>query len=269
VIITIVTPSLNGAEFLRECIESVRTQQTAGVEVEHVLVDGGSTDGTCELAASLGAVVMTREERSPYAALNKGSFASSGTFLGALGCDDVLLPGALAAVARGDELSGARWVIGKTQWYDGRSSRGTVPAPPRWLTAPVYASLGWSCIPHPSTFVRRDLFEELGGFDPSFVYAGDYDFFARLLQRREPFDAIGRPLCAWRRDGSNLSMSPDPARQAEIDRVRDRYAPGSPTRRAFYRGALKVWLNGTNPKWFACKRIDAYAARARHWRPAV
>ena len=51
-IVTIVTPTLNAVDFLKECIESARRNATRGIEIEHVIVDGGSTDGTVELARS-------------------------------------------------------------------------------------------------------------------------------------------------------------------------------------------------------------------------
>ncbi|MFX9680544.1 glycosyltransferase, partial [Acinetobacter baumannii] len=53
--VSVVTPTLNGVEYLRECIESSRASARNGIEVEHVIVDAGSTDGTVELAQSLGA----------------------------------------------------------------------------------------------------------------------------------------------------------------------------------------------------------------------
>jgi glycosyltransferase involved in cell wall biosynthesis len=261
-IVTIVTPSLNGIEYLRECIESVRRQETRRVTVEHIFVDGGSTDGTPEFARSQGCTVLTREERSPYAAVNKGSFSSTGTLLGTIGCDDIMLPGALDAVAQHYERTGAKWLIGSCQWLNTRGIRGVVHPPPYWLSASMFASLGWSCIPHISAFVHRDLFNELGGYNSHFMYAGDYEFFARLLQRHESFVRIAQPLCAWRRHDTGLSQAMSPALSAEIQWVQERYGPASPWRQTLYRYFLKLWLNGTNPKWFTFKRVDTLRARS-------
>jgi glycosyltransferase involved in cell wall biosynthesis len=96
--VSVVTPTLNGVEYLRECIESSHASARNGIEVEHMIVDAGSTDGTVELARSLGATVLQGKDRGIFDAINKGSFAASGELLGFLGADDVLLPGGLEAV---------------------------------------------------------------------------------------------------------------------------------------------------------------------------
>jgi Glycosyl transferase family 2 len=62
-IVTVVTPTLNAVNYLRECIESARRNESPGVEVEHVIADGGSTDGTVELAESYGLRVLKGEGR--------------------------------------------------------------------------------------------------------------------------------------------------------------------------------------------------------------
>lgn len=93
-ILTIVTPTLNAVDYLKECIESARRNATRGIEIEHVIVDGGSTDGTVELARSYGLRVMQGKDSGIFDAINKGSFNSSGELLGFLGADDVMLPGA-------------------------------------------------------------------------------------------------------------------------------------------------------------------------------
>ena len=84
-IVTVVTPTLNGVRHLRECIESARRNKSRGIEVEHVIVDGGSTDGTVELARSYGLRVMQGKDKGIFDAINKGSFASSGELLGFFG----------------------------------------------------------------------------------------------------------------------------------------------------------------------------------------
>lgn len=260
-LVTIVTPSLNGIEFLAQCIESTRRQQSRNVEIEHIFVDGGSTDGTVELASAEGCKVITREEDSVYVALNKGARSSAGALLGSIGCDDILLPGALDAVVRHYQRTGARWLVGGCRVIDGRgASRGSYRAPPRWLSVPMLASLEWNCFPNISTFIDRDLYFEYGGYDERFVYAGDYDLYARMLTDRS-FDRITRALAGVRHHGANWSMSPDPRRLAEDRSVTRQYGPESPWRRAGYRYLMKLWLNGANPSWFAHKRINGIRGR--------
>ena len=244
--------------YLDECIESVKIQRSENVDVEHMIVDGGSTDGTLEFARRRGCTVMTGKDEGTFDAINKGSFAAQGELLGFLGCDDILLPGALEQVVQTYERSGRRWVGGGIRWLDGRGTpRGDLAAPPRWINMPMFASLGWNCIMHMATYVNSELFRELGGFRKEMKYAGDYDFFLGAVAI-EPFARIGRTLaCFRRRHGDNQSMSITPKHRTEIDAVERQFGPSREWKKQYYRYLLKFWLNATNPSWFACKRIDA------------
>ena len=211
-IVTVVTPALNGMRWLPECIDSTQHQAGPDIEVEHIVVDGGSSDGTPDYAASRGCTVLTREEPSIAYAINKGAFSSSGELIGFLGCDDILLPGALDAVAGHYRRDGRRWLVGGVRWLDERgASRGEIQAPPSWVNAPVLASLGWNCIAPMSTFVRRSFFEELGGFDSTFAHAMTMSSLSGP-SRREPFARVARTLSA--RAGDTRRHEHGPQRRA-------------------------------------------------------
>ena len=260
-IVTVVTPTLNAMEYLPECVESTRRQRTNSVDIEHVIVDGGSTDRTVEFARSQGCVVTTGKDDGIFDAINKGSFNSNGVLVGFLGADDTLLPGALDAVVRAFERQGAHWLVGRVRWTDARGvERGDLWAPPSWVTASMLASLGWNCIPHTSTYMHRQLFEQLGGFDKAFKYSGDYDFFVRA-RRRSTFLRIPRAISCFRRHGENMSMRMDADQLAENEAVAQRFGPSAPWQRMAYRYLLKLWLNGENLPWSVRKRLDAARTR--------
>jgi glycosyltransferase involved in cell wall biosynthesis len=253
-IITVVTPSLNGIRYLRECIDSTKRQESDRVEVEHIIVDGGSTDGTPEYAASRGCKVMYREG-GIYDALNIGSLSARGLFLGILGCDDFLLPGALNAIVDNYERHGRRWIVGSCRWLDARGRDiGKFRSPPEWLTASMLASLGWSCVPTTSTYLHKELLADLQGFNEAFVYCGDYEFFLRALQR-ERFSRIDQVLSCCYRHGDNMSMRHDDIYRSEIKMIAERYAPATRLRRQAYRFLLQSWLNATNPWWLTMKMV--------------
>jgi glycosyltransferase involved in cell wall biosynthesis len=257
-LISVVTPTLNAIRYLRDCIESIELQESADVHVEHIVVDGGSSDGTVELARSAGCTVMTGKDEGIFDAINKGSFNSHGVLIGFLGADDILLPGALDTVAVHYRRDGRRWLSGGGRWLDGDGrSRGDIAAPPPWITAPMLASLGWNCISHPATYVHRELFEELGGFDKRFRYFGDYDFVLRALAR-EPFCRVNRKLFSTRRHGANASMQQTPVHWAETKEIMQRYGPSSRWKQLMYRYQLKVWANAASPGWYLHKRIDRF-----------
>jgi glycosyltransferase involved in cell wall biosynthesis len=260
VLVSIVTPSLNGMDFLAECIQSVKSQSSPSVDVEHILVDGGSTDGTPELAAAAGCTVLTREERNITYALNKGIRHAAGTLVGFLGCDDILLPGALDTVVRRYERDGRPWLIGGCRWIDAHGrSKGDHKPPPNWLAPSMLASLAWSPFPAIATFSRRDFLEELGFFDVWFYYAADFDLFVRA-RSREPYSHIYRTLAAQRRHGDNTSMERNTVHEAELAAINRRHGPpGSGTRTA-YRYGTKLILNGQSPRWMLHKRLEKWRA---------
>jgi glycosyltransferase involved in cell wall biosynthesis len=260
-LISVVTPTLNGIRYLRNCIESTRDQASSTVRVEHIIVDGGSTDGTVEFARTQGCTVITGKDEGIYDAINKGSDMAKGELLGVLGSDDMFVPGALDTVARRYQQDRRRWLVGGERWLDAEGGRrGDIAAPPTWITTPMLGSLGWMYMQHPATYVHRDLFKELGGYDISFRYYGDYDFVLRALER-EPFSRINRTLTMCRRHGGNASMQQSPVHSKETRRIMLQYGPSSRRQELMYRYLLKVWVNGTNPGWFLHKRMDAVRAR--------
>jgi len=96
--ISLITPTLNAATYLEQALSSVREQQVA---VEHVAVDGGSTDGTLELLHESGARVISEPDSGLYDAINKGVAVSTGDVVGFLNADDLLPAGALSAIVDG------------------------------------------------------------------------------------------------------------------------------------------------------------------------
>ena len=98
--ITLITPVLNRADLLSDALNSVALQGYS--EVEHIVIDGGSTDGSQNiLKHAHGIQWLSEPDRGPFDAINKGIRRATGDIIGHLAADDILLPGALAAVAEG------------------------------------------------------------------------------------------------------------------------------------------------------------------------
>lgn len=256
-IVTIVTPTLNAAEYLKECIESARRNATREIEIEHVIADGGSTDGTVELARSYGLRVLQGKDKGIFDAINKGSFDSSGELLGFLGADDVMLEGGAAAVVQAYRASGRRWVVGGIKWTDAKGrSLGSLAAPPNWMTPKMLISLGWNPIMHMGTYFSRGFFKELGGFDISYRDAGDYEMFCRALTRA-PYGRIDRPIACFRRTGMNNSAIHGARSTAEWARILAEHGPASNAQRVLWRFLLKAYFNLGNPDWLLAKMADS------------
>lgn len=254
--VSVVTPSLNGMDYLAECVHAVRTQESSDIEIEHILVDGGSTDGTPEYAAEMGCTVLTREEENPTFAMNKGFKHASGTLVSVLACDDVLKPGAVEAVVQRYRREGRRWLTGDGEWMDAQGNGFAVQqAPPTWAGSRFLATLGWSPFVAPATFFERDLLEELGYFDVDYYYAADYEFCLRALSR-SPFSRVRHRVAGIRRHGGNLSKEQSPQHERELREIVEQYGPQSRPMRTVSKLGVKVFLNARNPAWAARKRLD-------------
>ncbi|WP_131195060.1 glycosyltransferase family 2 protein [Lichenihabitans psoromatis] len=260
-IITIVTPTLNGADFLLSCIQSVQRNRHPTYEIDHVIVDAGSTDGTIEIAKANGLRIIQGKDKGIFDAINKGSFDSKGDLLGFLGSDDLMLDGALLEIADTYRKTNATWVVGGILWIDEfGKDLGALAAPPSWMNAKVHACLSWNPIMHMSTYFSRQFFTELGGFDISYRDAGDYELFARALARK-PYARIGRPLTCFRRTRRNNSVVNKVRAQSEADKVLASFGPKSEMTRTFWRATMKLWFNLRNPNWMTHKAFSRLRTR--------
>jgi glycosyltransferase involved in cell wall biosynthesis len=248
-LVSIITPVLNGGSYFRACLESV---QAEGPEVEHIVLDGGSTDGSAELAQSFPVRFLSQPGTGLTARMNNGYRVAEGRLLGFLGADDILLEGAVAAVAAAHRRSERRWFVGGLRWIDAEGrSLGDFGAPPRWLTAAAYESLDWSVISILATYFDRDLFWELGGYDEKISIAADYELIARAL-RKERFQRIDRPLALWRRHGENFSVVHKELAEREAAAVRQSLRIRQGFTHSLRQLAMKLWINLSNPGW--CRR---------------
>lgn len=253
--LAIITPTRNAADYLVECIESVRPEAAPGWAIEHILVDSGSVDGTLDIAERMGVRVEHVDPVTVAHSMNEGISRVDADLIGFLGGDDAMLPGTVGEVAAWYQRRTSDWFTGSTRWIDSHSrSIGVLRAPPRWMTAEIYASLGWSALMMQSTFHTPALWAAVGGYDATYEYAPDYEFFSRCL-RFSPFDRTNRVLGAYRIHGNQLSMSLSDDKRAENDSITATYGPPPGAKRSLNRYLMKVWMNGVSPGWFLRKKL--------------
>jgi glycosyltransferase involved in cell wall biosynthesis len=179
--ISLVTPSLNQGKFIRATIESVLAQGYP--DLEYFVQDGGSTDGTLEILREyVGRVPFVSEKDAGQAdAINRGLSRATGEVLGYLNSDDVLLPGALAAVggafASDPDLA---FVWGRAAYLDEAGN----PVAPYLARPDAIERLADACfIAQPAAFFRRRVREDIGPFDVSLHHTMDYDYWLRIAAR--------------------------------------------------------------------------------------
>jgi GT2 family glycosyltransferase len=215
--ISVITCTWNSEPWLAEAIDSVRTQDHPGVE--HIFVDGGSTDRTLEIIASYGCATKVLEniQGGISRAMNEGAKVATGDVIAHLHSDDYYAgPTTLSRVADGLARSGAKWLVGRTATL----CDGTIrpPLPQRPYSAFQFRSRGF-CIAHPATFVDREMFLSAGMFDETLRYAMDIDLWLRLIPLADPC-VLEETLTVFREHAGSLSTAQrDKARREEL-RVR-------------------------------------------------
>ena len=180
-LISIITPCLNRVEYVRAAIESVQIQDYP--RVEHIITDGGSTDGTLDILRSYPRLqVVSGPDRGMYDAINKGIQLAHGQVVGLLNTDDLYAEGCFQAVAAAFEQNPQALAVvgGVTTFRDGENGPVTVDNVPAIEPEELWTRLIEG---HPVTnawFFRPVLFERVGLFDDRYRYSADRLFLIRL-----------------------------------------------------------------------------------------
>lgn len=207
--VSVVTPCLNAAATIQRTLDSVRDQ---GVEIEHIVVDGGSTDGTVDiLAASPGVRYVSGPDEGLSDAVNKGIEMATGDLIGWLNADDWYLPGAVQAVVDAAvENPAAQWITGRCPIVgeDGEEIRHGVTRYKNFLLRhySFRAFLTQNFVSCPATFVRAEAYQQAGPYVVSQHYAMDYDMFLRLARVGDPI-VLDRDLAVFMMAEGTKSMS--------------------------------------------------------------
>ena len=224
--VTIVTPSYNQAPYLSWNLRSVAGQR--GVAVEHLLLDGGSTDHTREvIAADGGHLAWWRSEKDAgqTAALIEGFERASGDILGWINSDDFLWGDeALSHVARAfAENPEAVMVTGDTVLTDEDGQ----PVLMDMVWRPSARQMRYNmAVPQQSTFFRASAYRQAGGINPEFSYCMDFDLFQRL-SRLGSIVRIPLTLAAFRLQRASKTATLGEVFRREMVACQGRYGSGA------------------------------------------
>lgn len=239
---SIITCVWNSEPYIEQCIQSVQSQLHS--DIEHLFVDGGSTDGTLERIQQLpGNVRYVTGVRGGIAhAMNVGAQLAEGEFIAHLHGDDWYLhPNVIGHVEAALSVSAADWLYGRAV-----DDMGGILSYPSWKV-PEFSFkniLSKNFISHPTVFIRRSIFEKVGGFNEEYKYAMDYDLWLRLAKSSQP-TYLAEYLTAFRRHAGSASTANPVATFKEDLAIRLNHARGT---------SFSPWMFKAIHNWRSCKR---------------
>jgi glycosyltransferase involved in cell wall biosynthesis len=231
--VTVVVPHYNYGQYLPDAVRSAVEQR--GVDVDVIIVDDRSTDGSVEVARRLASedprvkLVEHAQNQRHIRTYNDGLSRATGTYVVLLSADDALAPDALTrAVALMEEHRNVGLVYGRVEWFD---SEMPSFAPSRqwwqvwdgaeWIDR--VARRGRNAIVNPEVVMRRSVYESIGGYDDKFPHAGDMYMWLQAAARAD-IAFVGGPRQAGYRDhGANMHSRDYGAILHDMSEVRDVY----------------------------------------------
>lgn len=182
--ISVITAVYNNRETIAQALDSALAQDHPNVEL--IVIDGGSTDGTLDVLQGYAdrlAVLVSEPDRGIYDALNKGIARASGEVVGFLHSDDLLADASvlsrIGSAFADPEVDAA---YGDLLYVKKDDPSRVVRSWRADAFTPAKLAHGWMP-PHPTFYVRRTVYQRLGGYDTSYRIAADYDCMLRLLGR--------------------------------------------------------------------------------------
>jgi len=263
--LTLVTPSFNRLTYLEDTIQSVLGQDFP--DLQYIIIDGGSEDKSVELIKKYSNEIFYWEsepDQGQYHAINKGFQKGLGDIMGWLNSDDILLPGALNAVARiFSDCPEIEWVTGLSSNIDKDGFLYQAKIQYRYtkesfLMGPVRG------IQQESTFWRRSLWDKAGGsLDESYKLAADYELWCRFFEHARLYH-VNLPLGAFRRHGNQTTQHKREQYLKELHTIQKNYRSKlSPFQKVY--GLVKALIEQKIMKKFIYQNTISYKFRKHRY----
>jgi len=182
--VSIITIVHNNRATMEDCVKNVLSQSYK--EIEYIVVDGGSNDGTIDIIQAYRERIsqwISEPDQGIYDAMNKGLKMATGEVIGFLHSSDLYAhPRVIEEVAQVFGNSHVSSVYGDLQYVDKENLNRVIR---NWKSSPYRHGKfrqGWMP-PHPTFFVRKEIYEKYGYFNTHFRIAGDYELMLRFLER--------------------------------------------------------------------------------------
>lgn len=189
--ISIITSCLNNVNTIKYAVKSINDQTYHNIE--YILVDGGSNDGTVEFLDSLNSLnfkhsfkILKQPDRGIYHGLNSGVGMATGDYIGFLHSDDILENNrVIVNLVNALKQSDAQIVYADLVYVDKENVDKVIRYWKSTRFKPRYLKYGW-LPPHPTLFVHRSIYEQYGNYDTSFKIAADYNFILKIFKTNIP-----------------------------------------------------------------------------------
>lgn len=238
---SIITPSYNQAAYIEQTILSVQRQ--AGVEKEHIVIDGQSNDGTIEVLKKFPQLIWVSEKDKGQAdALNKGLKIATGDIIGWINSDDYYADAALASVAEYFKDPATMWVIGNLSYVFDATGEIVEDSSPAVTYRRLLANP--DIVRQQPTFFRRSFLLRAGGWNPHHFMTMDYELWVRLAKESTPTMAP-ETWAYFRTHAFQKTSHANILRQwREIKVILERERAGFPTRLRIGTSKRIQWLKG-------------------------
>jgi len=228
--ISIITPSLNQGEFVGDCIESVWNQEYP--DLEHIIVDGGSTDNTIEIIQKYPQIKLFSEPGTGiYQALNRGISQARGEIIGWINCDDIYERNIFSEIGKYfaedkdlEVVSGGATIFSEGTEGKSRMVKSLLQSDLIKLSF-KNITLGISIVN--AKFFRKILYQRIGLFNPQYQISADREFLLRLALAGVKGKLAGKIFYHYRSHLKSLTISntgkfPERASQENLD-ISERY----------------------------------------------
>ena len=215
--ISIITPSLNRAQYIEDAIQSVLNQKCPSVQ--HIIVDGGSTDGTLEILDRYSHIdVVSEPDRGMYDALNKGLGLARGEIVGFLNTDDLYADNVFLLVLELLKNPKVQAVAGRAKIlkpdFAGKQAVDLElfpPAPAQVIKESIVGSTIFN-----AWFFKKTLFSLVDGFDAGYKISGDADLILRLALKGFKYTVMNQIVYLYRQHEGSLTMQLDTKKLLKI-----------------------------------------------------
>ena len=201
--VSVITVTRNSAGSLPDALRSVAQQSHS--EIEHIVIDGASTDNTSEVMSLYGDHVtrfVSEPDLGIYDAMNKGLRSVTGDVVGFINADDRYAdPQVLARIVEIMEAENLDIIFGDVAFFRGDDARSIIRRYRSDRFQPSLLSWGWMPA-HPAFFMRREIYERIGAFKTDYKIAGDFEMMIRIFQNQNlKFKHISQILVLMRTGG--------------------------------------------------------------------